>query len=80
MSYRDRQSLMIVLLIKTVSIFAVSYILPGVQVDSFVTALIVTVVLADVGLGAFAAIPVAVWSLGFLGLFVVSLLYHRFGH
>ena len=40
---------------------------------------LVTVILADVGLGAFAAVSVSVWSLGFLGVFVVSVLYHRFG-
>lgn len=34
------------LLINTISIFAVSYMLPGVGVDSFVTALIVAVVMA----------------------------------
>ena len=34
------------LLITTISIFAVSYILPGVVIDTFVTALIVAVVMA----------------------------------
>jgi len=34
------------LLINTVSIFAVSYVLSGIQVDSFLTALVVAVVLA----------------------------------
>jgi len=34
------------LLINTISIFAVSYILTGIQIDSFVTALIVAVVMA----------------------------------
>jgi len=34
------------LLINTVSIFVVSYVLPGIQVDSFLTALVVAVVLA----------------------------------
>lgn len=34
------------LLINTISIFAVSYILSGIQVDSFITALIVAVVMA----------------------------------
>jgi len=34
------------LLINTISIFAVSYILSGIQIDSFVTALIVAVVMA----------------------------------
>jgi len=34
------------LLINTVSIFVVSYILPGIQVESFLTALVVAVVLA----------------------------------
>ena len=34
------------LLINTISIFAVSYILSGIEVDSFVTALIVAVVMA----------------------------------
>lgn len=34
------------LLINTVSIFAVAYVLPGIQVDSFLTALVVAVVLA----------------------------------
>lgn len=34
------------LLINTISIFAVSYILTGIQIDSFMTALIVAVVMA----------------------------------
>jgi putative membrane protein len=34
------------LLINTISIFAVSYILSGIQIDSFITALIVAVVMA----------------------------------
>ena len=39
-------SLITSLLINTISIFAVSYILSGIQIDSFVTALIVAVVMA----------------------------------
>ena len=46
MSSRDSGSLITNLLINTVSIFAVSYILTGVHIDSFVTALIVAVVMA----------------------------------
>ena len=36
------------------------------------------VVLADVGLPAFAALPAAVWAGGFLGVFALSTLYQRF--
>jgi putative membrane protein len=39
-------SLITGLLINTISIFAVSYILSGIQIDTFVTALIVAVVMA----------------------------------
>jgi len=38
--------ILVSLLIYTISIFAVSYILPGIGVDSFMTALIVAVVMA----------------------------------
>ena len=43
---QDTGSLITNLLINTISIFAVSYILSGIQIDSFVTALIVAVVMA----------------------------------
>ena len=43
---QDTGSLIGYLLINTISIFAVSYILSGIHVDSFVTALIVAVVMA----------------------------------
>jgi putative membrane protein len=43
---QDKGSLIGYLLINTISIFAVSYILSGIHVDSFVTALIVAVVMA----------------------------------
>lgn len=46
MSSAQTGSLLSHLLINTVSIFAVSYILPGVHVASFATALVVAVVLA----------------------------------
>ena len=39
---------------------------------------LMTATLSDVGVGAFAVVPTAVWSAGFLGVLVVSLLYHRF--
>ena len=42
---QDTGSLITYLLINTISIFAVSYILSGIQIDSFVTALIVAVVM-----------------------------------
>lgn len=34
------------LVVNTLSVFAVSYILPGIEVDSFITALIIAVVMA----------------------------------
>jgi len=43
---QDSSSLIGYLLINTISIFAVSYILSGIHVDSFVTALVVAVVMA----------------------------------
>jgi putative membrane protein len=43
---QDTGSLIGYLLINTISIFAVSYLLSGIHVDSFVTALIVAVVMA----------------------------------
>ena len=46
MSSQNTGSLVTNLLINTVSIFVVSYILSGVHIDSFVTALIVAVVMA----------------------------------
>lgn len=42
----DAGTLIAALLINTVSIFAVSYILSGIQVDGFMTALIIAVVMA----------------------------------
>nr|WP_241431166.1 hypothetical protein [Halococcus thailandensis] len=39
---------------------------------------LLTAILADIGVGVFAVVPTAVWSVGFLGVFVISLLYHRF--
>ena len=66
------------LLINTVSIFAVSYILSGIEVDSFTTALIVAIVMAvlNVTLKPFLiliAIPLTVVTFG-LFLLVVNVL------
>jgi len=66
------------LLINTISIFAVAYILTGIQVDSFVTALIVAVVMAvlNVTLKPFLiliTIPLTVVTFG-LFLLVVNVL------
>jgi putative membrane protein len=66
------------LLINTVSIFAVSYILSGIQIDSLVTALIVAVVMAvlNVTLKPFLiviTIPVTVITFG-LFLLVINVL------
>lgn len=66
------------LLINTVSIFAVSYILTGIEVDSFVTALIVAVVMAvlNVTLKPFLiliTIPITIVTFG-LFLLVVNVL------
>lgn len=66
------------LLITTISIFAVSYILPGVVIDTFVTALIVAVVMAvlNVTLKPFLiliTIPITVLTLG-LFLLVINVL------
>lgn len=66
------------LLINTISIFAVSYILTGIEVDSFVTALIVAVVMAvlNVTLKPFLiliTIPITIVTFG-LFLLVVNVL------
>lgn len=66
------------LLISTISIFAVSYILSGIEVDSFMTALIVAVVMAvlNVTLKPFLVlitIPITVITLG-LFLLVINVL------
>ena len=66
------------LLINTISIFAVAYILTGIQIDSFVTALIVAVVMAvlNVTLKPFLiviTIPITIITFG-LFLLVVNVL------
>ena len=66
------------LLISTISIFAVSYILSGIQIDTFLTALIVAVVMAilNVTLKPFlilVTIPITVITLG-LFLLVINVL------
>ena len=66
------------LLINTISIFAVSYILSGIQIDSFVTALIVAVVMAVLNvtlkpLLILITIPLTVITFG-LFLLVVNVL------
>ena len=66
------------LLINTISIFAVSYILTGIQIDSFVTALIVAVVMAVLNvtlkpLLILITIPLTVITFG-LFLLVVNVL------
>ena len=66
------------LLINTISIFAVSYILSGIEVDSFVTALIVAVVMAVLNvtlkpLLILITIPLTVITFG-LFLLVVNVL------
>ena len=66
------------LLITTISIFAVSYILPGVVIDTFVTALIVAVVMAVLNvtlkpLLILITIPITVLTLG-LFLLVINVL------
>ena len=67
-----------ILLINTISIFAVSYILSGIQIDSFVTALIVAVVMAVLNvtlrpLLILITIPLTVITFG-LFLLVVNVL------
>lgn len=66
------------LLINTVSIFVVSYVLPGIQVDTFLTALVVAVVLAVLNvtlkpLLILLTIPLTVITFG-LFLLVVNVL------
>ena len=66
------------LLINTISIFAVSYILPGISVDTFMTALVVAVVMAalNVTLKPFLiliTIPLTIITFG-LFLLVVNVL------
>jgi len=66
------------LLINTISIFAVSYILAGIQIDSFITALIVAVVMAVLNvtlkpLLILITIPLTVITFG-LFLLVVNVL------
>jgi len=66
------------LLINTISIFAVSYILSGIQIESFITALIVAVVMAILNvtlkpLLILITIPLTIVTLG-LFLLVVNVL------
>ena len=66
------------LLLNTISIFAVSYILPGVSVDSLLTALVIAVVLAVLNvtlkpLLIILTIPLTIVTLG-LFLLVVNVL------
>jgi len=66
------------LLINTVSIFVVSYVLPGIQVDTFLTALVVAVVLAVLNvtlkpLLILLTIPLTILTFG-LFLLVVNVL------
>jgi len=66
------------LLINTVSIFVVAYVLPGIQVDSFLTALVLAVVLAVLNvtlkpLLILLTIPLTIITFG-LFLFVVNVL------
>jgi putative membrane protein len=66
------------LLITTISVFAVSYILPGIEIDTFLTALIVAVVMAvlNITLKPFLVlitIPITVLTLG-LFLLVINVL------
>jgi putative membrane protein len=66
------------LLINTISIFAVAYILKGIQIDSFVTALIIAVVMAvlNVTLKPFLiviTIPITIVTFG-LFLLVINVL------
>jgi len=66
------------LLINTVSIFVVAYVLPGIQVDSFLTALVVAVVLALLNITLkplliLLTIPLTIITFG-LFLFVVNVL------
>ena len=70
--------MMMSLLINTISIFAVSYILSGIQVDSFLTALVVAIVMAvlNVTLKPFLiliTIPITIVTFG-LFLLVVNVL------
>jgi putative membrane protein len=61
------------LLINTISIFAVSYILSGIQIDSFVTALIVAVVMAvlNVTLKPFLIVITIPFTIVTFGLFLL---------
>ena len=61
------------LLINTISIFAVGYVLSGIQVDSFVTALIVAVVMAvlNVTLKPFLIVITIPFTLITFGLFLL---------
>jgi len=66
------------LLINTISIFAVSYILSGIQIDSFLTAVIVAVVIADLNvtlkpLLILITIPITIITFG-LFLLVINVL------
>jgi len=68
------------LLINTISIFAVSYILSGIEVDSFVTALIVAVVMAVLNvtlkpLLILITIPITIITFGLLLVVNVLVLY-----
>lgn len=71
-------NLLTYLLINTISIFAVSYILAGIQIDSFLTAVIVAVVMAVLNvtlkpLLILITIPVTIITFG-LFLLVINVL------
>lgn len=66
------------LLINTISIFVVSYVLPGIQIDSFLTAVIVAVVMAVLNvtlkpLLILVTIPITIITFG-LFLLVINVL------
>lgn len=61
------------LIVNTLSVFVVSYILPGIEIDSFITALIIAIVLAvfNVTLKPFLIIITIPFTLVTFGLFLL---------
>lgn len=77
--YHDRMGLLISMLVNGIAVFITAYVLPGVTVDSFFTALVVAVFMGIVN--AFIkpilhiiAFPITVLTLGLFALVINALL------
>ncbi len=75
----SKLQILINLILSAVAVFISAYILPGVKVDGFVTALIVAVVLALVNafikpLISFLTLPLSILTLGLFSLVISALM------